>query len=90
MTVPSNNFSYEVIILGAFDAEPVEFRVKTADALEDADVARLAERFANQFRLHSYKLPHYPAKIKPNFAPLVCLAVTLLLLKNGRYCCFRW
>jgi len=48
-----------VIILGAFDAEPVEFRVQAADALKDGQVARLAERFANHFRLHGHNLLHY-------------------------------
>jgi hypothetical protein len=55
-----------VIILGAFNTEPVEFRVETADALEDADVARLAEGFADHFRLHGRNLLHYPAKVKKN------------------------
>ena len=56
-----------MIIFGAFDAEPVEFSVETADSLEDSQIARFAERFANHFRLHSAKLLHYPAKVKSNF-----------------------
>jgi hypothetical protein len=60
-----------MIFLIALNTKPVEFRVKTADALEDAQVARLAERFANHFRLHRHKLLHYRAKVKPNFAPLI-------------------
>jgi hypothetical protein len=46
-----------VIILGAFDAEPVEFRVQSADALEDGFLlATPANRLANEFRFHAYKL----------------------------------
>jgi hypothetical protein len=48
-----------VIILGAFDTEPIEFRVQAADALKDSQVARFAECFANHFRLHTRNLLHY-------------------------------
>jgi hypothetical protein len=54
-----------MIFLIAFNPKPIEFRVQAADALEDADVARLAERFANHFRLHSHKLLHYRIEVKP-------------------------
>ena len=57
-----------MIFLITFNPKPVEFRVQAADALEDGQVAWSAEGFANHFRLHSHKLLHYPAKVKPNFA----------------------
>jgi hypothetical protein len=44
-----------VIILGAFDAEAVEFRIEAADAFEDGQVAGATEGLANQFRAHGGK-----------------------------------
>jgi hypothetical protein len=79
--MPSKIFSDEMIFLIAFDAKPVEFRVQTANALKDGQVAGIAERFANQFRLHAYRLPHYPTKIKPKFASLAKQPFSRLNLK---------
>jgi len=66
----SNNFSYEVIILGALDAKPVQFRIQAADPLENGQVPRLADGFANQVRLHTFKLRHESAKVKPILNPI--------------------
>ena len=49
---PSQNFSYEMIFLIALNAEPVEFRVKPANALKNGQVARFTKGFANHFGLH--------------------------------------
>ncbi|MCE0521676.1 MAG: hypothetical protein LV480_02055 [Methylacidiphilales bacterium] len=68
-----------MIILGPFDAKPVEFGVEPADALEDADIARLAKCFADHFRLHQNKLAHYPAKVKPNLSLFLRLNHVIVL-----------
>jgi len=56
-----------MIFLIALDTKPVQFRVQAADPLENSQVARLADGLANQFSLHSRRLRHYCAKLKPNF-----------------------
>jgi hypothetical protein len=52
----------------ALNAKSVEFRVKPANALENGQVARFAQPFADHFRLHSHELLHYQAKVKSNLS----------------------
>jgi hypothetical protein len=60
-----------VIILGAFDAQPVELCVEPTHALEDGDLPRGAERLADGLGFHERKLLHERRKVKKKFADLI-------------------
>jgi hypothetical protein len=50
-----------VIILGLPDTETIQFRIQSANAFKDAQIARLPERFADHFGRHIPKLDHLSA-----------------------------
>jgi hypothetical protein len=76
-----------VIILRAFEAEPVEFRVEPADTLKNGQVARAAEGFADVFSLHRVKVDQYHGHVKRKFKGESCAGRQGQIGMNSPFAC---